>query len=578
MSHKSQIFEKQPVSIQNLNGFDLSHINTGTAICGKLTPVLRKLIMPGSKFSLGIAMNVELPPLATNFFGRVDAVVEVFFVPCAILYGGFKQFISNQVATMFPADQSAIEQAGGYALPLIYINADSSMYTHYSSLEATNRGLSDYLGVRFYENADWGYPSPIFLNMLPYLAYHRIWDVFYRNASVTKTIFAVNPAATYATPSVAREAGFVASKNVAYVWHSFYAEKEFSMAGTSSATAAFTASNIFNSVASITFPDGISLMAMRQRNWSRGYFTAASRDPQMGNPSAVGVSVDLNTGEGEITIAALRAANSLQKWLEAMNYDPTYRGIMRNHFGVSPSDAEMDEPSYIGRVVIPVYQKSVYQQNDQSGSGSVPNPFAGAGDLASKGASGSFSGEGQICQKYRVNCFGYLMGIFSLVPHAMYPYGVDREMFANTIDKWPFPELQGVGMDGIKNFELFADPSLNAPQLDDDWAYIGRYSSYKYIEDSVHGEVRPGKTLAAFVLQRQFSSLPAYSTAFFEIPETALNGVFATNVSLANFSCWYEIYWVFKLVQPLAAYCVPTLGDLKDTHTQYTTQGGSRLD
>ena len=34
----------------------------------------------------------------------------------------------------------------------------------------------------------------------------------------------------------------------------------------------------------------------------------------------------------------------------------------------------------------------------------------------------------------------------------------------------------------------------------------------------------------------------------------------------------------FKLVQPLAAYCVPTLGDLKDTHTQYTTQGGSRLD
>ena len=78
----------------------------------------------------------------------------------------------------------------------------------------------------------------------------------------------------------------------------------------------------------------------------------------------------------------------------------TLLSYMRNHL-VSPSDAEMDEPSYIGRVVIPVYQKSVYQQNDQTGSGSVPNPFAGAGDLASKGASGSFSGEGQICQVSR---------------------------------------------------------------------------------------------------------------------------------------------------------------------------------
>lgn len=219
MSHKSPIFEKQPVSIQNLNGFDLSHINTGTAICGKLTPVLRKLIMPGSKFSLGIAMNVELPPLATSFFGRIDAVVECFFVPCAILYGGWKQFISNQVATMFPADQNQIQSDGGYALPQIYINGDSSVYTLYQSLESTNRGLSDYLGVRFYENADWGYPDPILLNMLPYLAYHRIWDVFFRNPSVTKTIFSVNPNWEYVSGSSSGDpTGYsMGRKNVSFV-------------------------------------------------------------------------------------------------------------------------------------------------------------------------------------------------------------------------------------------------------------------------------------------------------------------------------------------------------------------------
>jgi hypothetical protein len=28
---------------------------------------------------------------------------------------------------------------------------------------------------------------------------------------------------------------------------------------------------------------------------------------------------------------------------------------------------------------------------------------------------------------------------------------------------------------------------------------------------------------------------------------------------------------------PLAAFCIPTLGELQDVHTIHTTQGGSRL-
>ena len=582
MSHESKIFERQPVEIQNLNGFDLSHINTGTAICGKLTPVLRKLLMPGTKFSLGCALNVELPPLATNFFGRVDAVVEVFVCPCAILYGGWRQFISNQVATMFPASQAQVETDGGYALPLISLwpvgGGSGPVFSAYDYLDDINRGLGDYLGIRIDKTSIFDVESPL-LNMLPFLAYHLIWNTFYRNASVTKTIFAVNPNWEYGTPGVNSEGGFPARKNISLVWHSFYAEKNYAYTGTPGSVTVRTAINIFDDLASLTFPDGVSIFEMRQRNWSRGYFTAASVNPQMGNPSAVGFSVDLNTGDGEITIAALRAANSLQKWLEAMNYDPTYRGIMRNHFGVSPSDALLDEPSYVGRVVIPVYQKSIYQQNDQSGSGSQANPFAGAGDLGSKGASGSFNGEGDICHRYKVGCFAYLMGIFSLVPHAMYPTGIDREMLAKDIQDFPFPELQGVGMDNIKNYEVYAlyNQAGGAPSMEDDFAYIPRYSRFKYIEDTCHGEVRWGRTLQSFVLQRVFNSVPQFSTAFLEIPETQLDQVFATSVNVSNFSCWYEIYWVFKLVQPLAAFCVPTLGDIKDTHTQYTTQGGSRL-
>lgn len=562
MSHSSKIFDSQPVEVQNLNGFDLSHINCGTAIVGKLTPVLRKLIMPSSKFSLGLAMNVELPPLATAFFGRIDAVVEVFFCPCAILYGGWKQFISNQVATMFPADQETVAREGGYAIPVLTPVKPAEITSKLNILANQNKGLADYLGIRVSGSGVVVGQSDQYWNLLPFLAYHKIWDVFYRNASVTRTIFAVNPVPWEGSPNY---------KNVSVLWHSYLTDGG---TNTEDGYSGEVPNNIFDKIADLTFPDGKTIFEMRQRNWSRGYFTAGSVNPQQGNPSTVKIG-QLPDGDGEgVTIAALRAANSLQKWLEAMNYDPTYRGIMRNHFGVSPSDAELDEPSYIGRVVIPVYQKSVYQNQQYAGDVDSPNPFSGRGELGAKGASGSFSGEGQICKNYKVRSFGYLMGIFSLVPHAMYGYGADREMFSTNISNFPFPELQSVGMDAIKRYEVYYD----SRQVDtEDFAYIGRYSWMKYIEDSVHGELRPGKSLQSFVLQRYFAAAPSFGTAFLEIPETALDGVFAATENISGFSCWYEIYWVFKCVMPLAAYCVPTLGDLKDTHTIKTTQGGSRL-
>ena len=273
MSHTNKIFESQPVSIQNLNGFDLSHINTGTAICGKLTPVLRKLIMPASKFSLGVAANVELPPLATSFFGRIDAVIEVFFCPCAVLYGGWKQFISNQVATMFPIGDESFELDGsGYGIPLLSDTKVAAIANRLNTLNVNNRGLADYLGIRV-TGAITSSEYDNYWNLLPFIAYHKIWDTFYRNASVTKTIFAVNP-----LPSPNSEVSFGKSYSISYVWHSYLIDALVNQGAYSGELP----TNVFNDLASLTFPDGVDVFTMRQRNWSRGYFTAASLDPQMG--------------------------------------------------------------------------------------------------------------------------------------------------------------------------------------------------------------------------------------------------------------------------------------------------------
>lgn len=564
MAHTSSIFDSQPIRVQNVNGFDLSHINCGTALCGTLTPVLCRLLMPRTKFDLGCSLQVELPPLATSFFGRIDAHIETFFCPCSVIYGGWKQFISGNLANMFPSGRPGATtapltwEATNFELPRTTL---AHVYAKSQSEGALD--LSDYLGIRVA-----GSPSAMStmqLNLLPFIAYAKIWDTFYRNPSVTKTIFAVNT-------NLNANAGYNL-RNIAYIWHSFY-QSDISGAG----------SPLFDSDTNTTWPDGLSFDHMRQRCYPRDYFTSASLSPQQGAAPTLKFTVTgttdtantdpaspLDNGEGQFTIHSLRAVNALQKFLEAANYSPGYRESMRAHFGVNPSDADLDEPSYIGRLVVPVYQKSVYTQTEMGGTASGTNPF---NDMpASKTANGSFVGEGSICHNYEVRCFGYLMGIFSLVPHAMYGYGIDRHFRMLSLGDFPFPELQSVGMDAIKNSEIFIPVTDN----DSDFGYTPRYSYMKYVDDSCHGLLRPGKSLSSFVLQRCFAQLPQLSTSFCEIPTNALDSLFASTAAVSGFSCWYEVFWVFKATMPLAAFCVPTLGELQDTHTIKVPQGGSRL-
>lgn len=549
MAHTSSIFDSQPIRVQNVNGFDLSHLNSGTAKCGQLTPVLCRLLMQNTKFSLGCSVQVELPPLSTSFFGRIDAHIEVFFVPCSVLYGGWKQFITGNISTMFTSLDST-SGVSSFALPVFSMTVQVSSVI--SGLESTNDGLLDFMGFRFVSSI---IGTTRYFNLLPLIAYHRIWDIFYRNPSVTKTIFAVNP--NFYASGVNRN-----PKNVAFVWHSYYSSDYTE------------ASPVFANPAQLEFPDGVSVFAMRQRNYPRDYFTAASISPQQpGAPTPTlnfGIDTTLNTGE--FTLGSLRALNSLAKFYEAGNYDPSYKGAMRAHFGTSPSDSDRDEPIYIGRCVVPVYQKSVYNsQGSSDGSSQTQNPYGGI--LAGRGSHASFNGEGSITSRFTAGCFGYLIGLFSLVPHANYAYGIEKHWDCINLGDFPFPELQSVGMDAIKNSEVYAEGALPSG----DFAYIPRYSYWKYVDDSVHGELRPGKSLESFVLQRRFFSQPQFGTSFLEIPKNALDSVFAVSVDDSNFSCWYEIFWVFKAVMPLAAFCVPTLGELQDTHTIKTTQGGSRL-
>ena len=65
------LFQKTPVKVPNKSGFDLSHENMLTLMCGTLVPVMTDLLIPGDKVSVGSAFEIQLPPMQ-----RISTVVS----------------------------------------------------------------------------------------------------------------------------------------------------------------------------------------------------------------------------------------------------------------------------------------------------------------------------------------------------------------------------------------------------------------------------------------------------------------------------------------------------------------------
>lgn len=533
MSHSSALFNRVPVDLPNRSGFNLDHENGFTATCGTLTPCLVHPLLPNDTISLGTNFQVQLPPMVTDFYGKVDAVIEAFFVPYRILWAGWESFITH------PTKNPRYPEGTPYQLK------PASMPTILSaSMTQGNAGvasLSDYLGFKV--ASDTIAPSAgVGISAMPWLAYHMIYDKWYRDSRIQAPLFYAPQVGSTAgaTPATAPYCSVVSNSN---------------LDGPSYAIAA-------------TLADGVGLGSLRQRNWSKGYFTTASPYPQAGGDSEITIDVVDNTGA--ISIASIRSANSLQKWMERNNFSYEYGDQIYGQYGIFPDAAKMDKPIYLGRVKQTVYSRSVFQTADAAADSTI-NDVVGA-----KKASSQAIGEGRLIDKFTASEHGLLMCIFSLVPHGYYSTGCARYLFETEMEDIPFPLLAGMGDQPIYVAELNA--ALSDNYQDNIFGYTDLYAHYKYMEDEVHGLLRDGSNLAQYQLQRSFDSSDVeLGTDFLQIPINAMDQVQAVNTSEQGFSCWADTFFKFTKVSTLPAYSLPTLGDLKNTHKGNMSRGGSRL-
>lgn len=575
MSHSSNIFEQRKVQIKNKSGFDLAHSNFLTQTCGTLTPVCVVPMLPNDSISLGFMSQVKLPPMATSFYGRVDYRLEAFFVPYRILWGGWENFL-----TMPTNDPYGTQTIRPKYLPNLLFAGDGTDTSFVGRLNDTfKRGsLADYLGFKGVPHLDkTGNAKFAVNNIMPFLAYHKIYDDWYRNANIQKPVFTRSETPTKSLSSLPWNPKYttvLAATNPLTDGSGNSGWSHDEVTGDSEILKQFGFNLNFrysDTLVTPEFADGSDLFTLRQRNWSKDYFTTATLYPQQnGLTGGAGVTSSVSAGSTTFTISQLRQANILQKWLERNNIaGERYADQIRATFGVLPSDAMLDRPIFLGGSNFGIYTNSI-----ATTAGSNPNPSNPfSGEVGSDAGQTSGFGKDSLIDKFTATEHGIVMVLGSIVPHQTYSTGSSRMFGMSTFADIPNPMFEGLGEEAVYKEELTPDMA-DANHV---FGYTQQYAWMKYMNDEVHGLLVDNESLQSFCLQRSFDNTVKLDSSFIQIPTDFLDQVMSVASKASGFCCWNNMYFDIKKTSLLSQYTIPTLGEQPNTHTETVPNTGRYL-
>ena len=186
------------------------------------------------------------------------------------------------------------------------------------------------------------------------------------------------------------------------------------------------------------------------------------------------------------------SAIALQKFYEiSARAGSRYKEMIMGHFYVTPSDARLDRPEYLGGGVSTINITEI-PQTSATGSNSPQGNLAGKGFGIGRSNRSSFFAEEH----------GWLIGILSIIPDAVYFQGINKMWNRLNQEDYYWPSFAHLGEQPILKSELYAP--FNQDTHDQLFGYAPRYAEYKYSPNTIHGEFRT--TLANWTFARKLSA------------------------------------------------------------------------
>lgn len=490
------------------NPFNLTYDVKLTTDMGLITPVMLKEAIPGDRWRISNAVLCRLMPLSGPVMHRLNLRIDYFFVPYRLLWTGTDPDNWEQFAT--GGDD-------GTAAPT---------FPTWNPTTKTARSLWDYL--TFPVGID---PTDRRPSAMPARAYSMIYNEFFRSQELQSEITIDLTGGVDTTDYGLKKRNWKADY--------FTASLLDLQRGTAPAL----------SISGSTSADWSAAITAQ---WQGANFTPSSDGSNIvyhaGGPESAGAvtiseaSLDNNTvdlsGASTFDIAELRTTIAQQLYLEKNNRaGARMYEWLRAHYGTAPSDARLARPEWLGATTQPVQISEVLQTSED---GTTPQ-----GTMKGHGIAYGANG----IRPYRVQEWGLIMGLMTIMPEPAYQQGVDREWIKETRYDFYSPEFAHLSDQVVEEVEIKA--SATGSHNTTTFGYIGAWDQYRISHNKVVGNMRSGSTpdFSYWHLARNFSSRPALNSAF-----VTMDGEYASNPTMKRiFAVQNEQSFVCQVVNVLHA-------------------------
>lgn len=519
--------------------FDLSYHYQSSTQFGTLVPFLCKECVPGDTFNVSTQSFVRLAPMISPIFGHVSVKQEYFFVPMRLLWKGFSDAITGGVDGLANAEFPTLK---GSNLSIGEV------------LDGYRGSLLDYMGIPEKVN------DSVNVNVLPFVAYQKIFYDWYVNQNFEEK----STDDTFNDTCYLNNLSEVISKRANYLKiRQRNLRKDYFTASLPWLQRGAQVTLDFNPQLSFDAETAPAKVIMVDRTSHEADVAVKTNDanPPVGFINTIGGNLDSQANElatidnsanfsidgASVTINDLRRSTAVQRWLERnARAGSRYIEQILSHFGVRTPDYRLQRSEFIGSSS-QVVQVSEVLQTSQSTDKSALGEYAGHGVAAGIGRN----------SKYYCNEFGYIIGIFSIVPEVCYSQGIDRQFLHNSRFDFYFPEFANLGEQPVYNAEIYADSAKGT----DAFGYNPRYQEYRTSNNMVTGDLRTGG-MSSFVLQRKFASQPHLNKDFVRVNPTEYDNIFAVSSEVAGQEVHHFLLDLFVTCiakRPMPRYALPHL-------------------